>query len=73
VLFNGTVEYNAVWRPGTHGEIQDYGVSYEQYRSDYNNYWTEGWRLYILQTYVTPGGAVCYNAVWRQGTVDRPL
>jgi hypothetical protein len=73
VLFNGTVEYNAVWRPGTHGEIQDYGVSYEQYRSDYNTYWTEGWRLYILQTYVTTGGTVCYNAVWRQGTVDRPL
>jgi hypothetical protein len=73
VMFNGTVKYNAVWRPGDHGEIQDYGVTYSQFRSDYNTYWMEGWRLYILQTYVTPGGAVYYNAVWRQGTVDRPL
>ena len=73
VKLDGTVQYNAVWRPGNHGEIQDYGVTYAQFRSDYNTYWTEGWRLYILQTYVAPGGAVYYNAVWRQGTVDRPL
>lgn len=72
VMLDGTVKYNAVWRPGNHGEIQDYGVTYNQFRSDYNTYWTEGWRLYILQTYVV-GGSVCYNAVWRQGTVDRPL
>jgi hypothetical protein len=73
VLLDGTVKYNAVWRPGNHGEIQDYGVTYSQYRSDYNTLWLEGWRLYILQTYVTSGGQVFYNAVWRQGTIDRPL
>lgn len=73
VLFDGTVLYNAVFRPGNHGEIQDYGVTYSQFRSDYNTYWTEGWRLYILQTYVLSDGEVRYNAVWRQGTIDRPL
>jgi 3',5'-cyclic AMP phosphodiesterase CpdA len=60
------VLYNAVWRQGNVGEIQDYGVSYAQYRSDYDTYWNQGWRLYILQSYVF-NGQVLYNAVWRPG------
>jgi hypothetical protein len=67
VLPNGEVRYNAVWRLGNTGEIQDYGVSYAQYRSDYDRLWTQGWRLYILQSYVLPTGEVLYNAVWRPG------
>jgi hypothetical protein len=73
VLANGTVSYNAVWRPATHGEIQVYGNTYADYRARYNTLWTEGWRLYSLTTYVLPGNDVRYDAVFRQGTIDRPL
>jgi lipopolysaccharide/colanic/teichoic acid biosynthesis glycosyltransferase len=59
--------YNAVWRPGTTGEIQVYGWNYADYRAKYDELWPQGWRLYILQAYVL-NGQVIYNAVWRPGT-----
>ena len=73
VISDGTVRYNAVWRPATHGEIQVYGYTLSDFQTEYNTLWTEGWRLYILNTYVLPGDEVRYDAVWQQGTVDRPL
>jgi hypothetical protein len=79
VAANGEVLYNAVWRPGvtqerpgTLPEVQVYGWSYADYRAKYDELWPRGWRLYILQSYVR-NGQVLYNAVWRLGTVDRPL
>src|SRR5262249_6839221 len=62
-----TALYNAVWRPGTSGEIQVYGWKYTDYRKKYDELWSQGWRLYILQAYVL-NGQVLYNAVWRPGT-----
>lgn len=73
VIADGTVRYNAVWRPADHGEIQVYDYKYSDYRNEYNKLWNEGWRLYSLTTYVLPGDQVRYDAVWRVGTVDRPL
>lgn len=73
VISDGTVRYNAVWRPATHGEIQVYDWTYPEFRTEYNTLWSEGWRLYILHSYVLPGDVVGYDAVWQQGTVDRPL
>jgi hypothetical protein len=70
---DGTVRYNAVWRPGTHAETQVYDYKYSDYRTDYDALFPEGWRLYILNAYVLPGDAVRYDAVWRLGTIDRPL
>src|ERR1035438_10024107 len=68
VLSNGDVRYNAVWRPaGNTAEEQLYGVTYAQYRSTYNSLFPEGWRLYILQSYLLPDGDVLYNAVFRPG------
>src|SRR5206468_8373018 len=46
------------------GEIQDYGVTYSQYRSHYDQLWGQGWRLYVLDAYVV-NNQVLYNAVWR--------
>ncbi len=70
VLANGNVLYNAVWRPaGNTGEQQIYGAAYTQFRSVYDTLYPQGWRLYILQAYVLPGGNVLYNAVWRPGDV----
>ncbi len=73
VLSNGQVVYNAVWRPGNLPEIQVYGYSYADYRSKYDQLFPQGWRLYVLQSYVLSNGQVVYNAVWRPGTFDRPL
>jgi Bacterial tandem repeat domain 1 len=73
VISDGTVRYNAVWRPATHAETQIYDWTYSTFRTEYNKLWTEGWRLYILNTYVLPGDVVRYDAVWQEGTVDRPL
>jgi hypothetical protein len=70
---DGTVRYNAVWRPGTHAETQVYDYKYSDYRTDYNTLFPEGWRLYILNAYVLPGDEVRFDAVWRLGTIDRPL
>jgi len=73
VISDGTVRYNAVWRPATHGETQVYDWTYSSYRTEYNTLWKSGWRLYILNAYVLPGDTVRYDAVWQQGMVDRPL
>jgi Bacterial tandem repeat domain 1 len=73
VLTDGTVRYNAVWRPGNHAETDIYGYTYADYRTLYDTLWNEGWRLYILNAYVLPGDEVRYDAVWRQGTINRPL
>ena len=73
VISDGTVRYNAVWRPATHGEIQVYDWTFADFQTEYNTLWTEGWRLYILNAYVLPGDEVRYDAVWQQGTIDRPL
>jgi hypothetical protein len=73
VISDGTVRYNAVWRPATHGEVQVYDWTESSFVTEYNTLWTEGWRLYILNAYVLPGDEVRYDAVWQEGTVDRPL
>jgi len=66
---NGQVLYNAVWRPyGNTPEIQLYGTSYAAFRGKYDQLWSQGWRLYILQSYVL-NNQVLYNAVWRPGNV----
>jgi len=65
--------FSAVWRPGTHSEKTLYGATYTDYRNEYNLIYPQGWRLYVLNTYVLANGEVRYDAVWRQGTVDRPL
>jgi hypothetical protein len=43
--------YTAVWRPSTEGEIQVYGWRYEDYRAKYDELWSQGWRLKLLDTY----------------------
>ncbi len=73
VISDGTVRYNAVWRPATHAETQVYDWTYSDYKTEYDTLWTEGWRLYILNAYVLPGDKVRYDAVWRVGSIDRPL
>jgi hypothetical protein len=45
-------------------EYQDYGVTYAQFRAHYDQLWPQGWRLHILNAYVS-NGQVLYNAVWR--------
>jgi len=65
--------YNAIWRHGTHNEKTLYGATYTTYRDEYNQIYPEGWRLYVLNSYVSPSGEVLFDAVWRQGTIDRPL
>jgi len=70
----GDILYNAVWRPGGNtDEEADYGVTFAKLQSDDLLYSGEGYRLYILQSYVLPPSAgpladeVRYNAVWRPG------
>ena len=50
-------------------EIQVYSWKYADYRKKYDDLWPQGWRLYILQSYVV-NGEVLYNAVWRRWTGD---
>lgn len=50
-------------------EIQVYGWKYADYRKKYDDLWPQGWRLYILQSYVV-NGEVLYNAVWRRWIGD---
>lgn len=71
---SGDVLYNAVWRPtGNTDEQEDYGVTFAQFQSDNTAFSGNGYRLYILQSYVLPptagplAGEVRYNAVWRPG------
>ena len=67
------MRYNAVWRPAIHGEIQVYDWTLSDFQTEYNTLWMGGWRLYILNAYVLPGDEVHYDAVWQEGTIDRPL
>lgn len=73
VIADGTVRYNAVWRQGTHAETQVYGWTFSDYKTKYEALIPDGWRIYILNAYVLPGGEVRYDAVWRKGTINRPL
>jgi len=73
VKSDGKVLYNAFWRQASMPEEQAYGQSLTDYKKKYDELWPQGWRLYILDTYVTGDGQVLYNAVWRQGCLDRPL
>ena len=43
--------YDAVWRPGTSGEMQFYGLKYADYQKEYDRLWKESWRIEILKTY----------------------
>jgi len=70
---DGAEVFDAVFHPGNLGEIQIYGATYSEYRSEYDSLWPQGWRLYILQSFVAANGVTYYNAVWRQATIDRPL
>ena len=73
VTASGEVLHSAVWRPGTHEEKTVFGSTYADYKAKYDEIFPQGWRLYILNAYVLPNGDVRYDAVWRLGTIDRPL
>jgi hypothetical protein len=73
VLLDGSVLYNALLRTGDHEEKQVNGLTYSDFRAMYDSLWQDGWRVYMLNTYVLPGNDVRYDAVWRLGTIDRPL
>jgi hypothetical protein len=69
----GQVNHNMVWRQGAYDEKAVFGWTYTDYRAKYDELYPNGWRLYVLNAYVLPGGGVRYDAVWRLGTIDRPL
>jgi Bacterial tandem repeat domain 1 len=46
-------------------ELHIYGGTFEEYMNDYNEFYPQGFRLYILDPYVTADGKVRYNAIWR--------
>jgi hypothetical protein len=73
VLSDGSVRYNALLRTGSHDEKQERGLTFAEYRHKYHKLYAGGWRIYILNAYVLPGDKVRYDAVWRLGTIDRPL
>jgi hypothetical protein len=77
VLANGStfgdVRYNAVWRPGNVDERLLIEETHEQFVSDYNTLYAQGWNLYILQAYVLANGTVTYNAVLRRGTLQEQV
>jgi hypothetical protein len=63
---NGQTYYNAVWRQlGNLAELQAYGWTYANYRAKYDEIWTQGFRLQILDVY-DDGGTSRYNAIWRR-------
>ena len=70
---DGSVSYNAIFRPGDHDEERFHGLSFADYEATYDSLWPDGWRLYVLNVYVLPNGDVRYDAVWRMGTINRPL
>ena len=53
VLSGDQVRYTAVWQQSTAGEIQVYGWGYQDYRAKYDELWSQGWRLKMLQTFFT--------------------
>lgn len=46
-------------------ELHIYGGTYDEYLKDYMEFYPQGFRLYILEPYVTSDGKVLYNAIWR--------
>jgi hypothetical protein len=68
--FNGSVYYTAVWRVGGNiAETQVYGWNYNDFRKQYDDLWSKGWRLHLLSNFVH-NGTILYSAVWRQGTFN---
>jgi hypothetical protein len=63
---NGKSRYDAIWRPGTNGEIQLYGLSTADFKTQYTNQLAKGMHLYLFNTYELGGRK--YDAVWRPGT-----
>jgi Concanavalin A-like lectin/glucanases superfamily/Peptidase family M23/Bacterial tandem repeat domain 1 len=61
------VRYTVAWKPSESSEIQVYGWTYEDFRAKYDDLWTKGWRLELLEIYVVNGQAR-YTAVWRPST-----
>jgi hypothetical protein len=61
------IDFNAVWRSGVTGETLLTELQYSNYRADYDSLWNRGWRLYLLQAYLAPGGTLLYNSVFHQG------
>jgi len=59
--------YDAVWRPGTSGEFQFYGLRFADYQNHYDDLWKKNYRIHLLNTYVEAGHRL-YDAVWRPGT-----
>jgi len=59
--------YDAVWRPGTSGEFQFYGLKFADYQKHYDDLWKKNYRIYLLNTYEEKG-QLLYDAVWRPGT-----
>jgi hypothetical protein len=56
----------AVWRKSAAKEVQIHGWTYADYQAKYDQLWTKGWRIHLLETNVDDGKVV-YNAVWRKG------
>jgi Polyglycine hydrolase-like, structural repeat len=59
--------YDAVWRPGTSGEFQFYGLKFADYQKHYDDLGKKNYRIHLLNTYVEAGHRL-YDAVWRPGT-----
>jgi hypothetical protein len=51
----------------TEGEIQVYDWTYQDYRTKYDQLWSQGWRLKLLTPYVV-NNQVRYTAVWHPST-----
>ena len=53
-MVNGEPLYTAAWHPSTEGEDQVYGWSYEEgMRPYYDVKWMLGWRLKLIDAYVS--------------------
>jgi hypothetical protein len=48
-------QYDAVWRPGTSGEMQYYGLKFADYQKHYDDLWKKNYRIYLLNTYEENG------------------
>jgi hypothetical protein len=64
---NPSMTCTAVWQRNSIDEIQIYDWKYEDFRRKYDELWTQGWRLYILNNYVV-NNVVRYTAVWRKSS-----
>jgi len=59
--------YDAVWRPGTSGEFQHYGLKLSDLQKTYDGLWKQNYRIYLLNSYEENGQRL-YDAVFRPGT-----